>query len=126
MVLVLELPFPPSVNRIWRSVLVRGRCMTLLSRAGREYRKRVAEAVTVAHAGVLLTTRLSVTIEVYPPNKRRLDCHNRTKALLDALEHAGVYEDDSQVKELHVYERALCRPEGKVIVTISELAEKGD
>ena len=39
----LVLPEPPSANRYWRTVLVRGRATTLLSKEARAYRRAVAE-----------------------------------------------------------------------------------
>lgn len=60
--LVLELPFPPSVNHYWRHVILGRRARTLI---------------------------------------RRRDLDNfGGKALLDALTHAGVWLDDSQVRSL--------------------------
>ncbi len=36
-------------------------------------------------------------IEIHPPDDRRRDCDNVQKAVIDALQHAGVFWDDSQV-----------------------------
>ena len=47
--------------------------------------------------------RLSVEIWLHAPNKRKVDIDNRVKPILDALQRAGVYDDDEQVDELHVY-----------------------
>ncbi len=46
-----------------------------------------------------LTTRatLAVRIEIHPPEERRRDCDNAQKAILDALQHAGAFWDDSQI-----------------------------
>ena len=41
--------------------------------------------------------KLAVRIEISPPDDRRRDCDNVQKAVLDALQHAGVFWDDSQV-----------------------------
>jgi Holliday junction resolvase RusA-like endonuclease len=40
--------------------------------------------------------------------------------LLDALEHAGVYENDSQLDELHIIRQEL-RPSGACKVVITQL-----
>jgi crossover junction endodeoxyribonuclease RusA len=37
-----------------------------------------------------------------PPDARRRDIDNYNKALFDALTHAGIWEDDSQVKRMLV------------------------
>ena len=47
------------------------------------------------------------------------DLDNYNKALFDALTHAGVWEDDSQVKRMLV-EWGPVVPEGKVEITISK------
>lgn len=112
----LELPWPPSVNHYWRHV---GR-KVLISSKGRAYRQSVISLVAYENIEPI-TGRLAVTIMAYPPDKRRRDLDNLPKALLDALEHAGVYEDDGQIDRLtigrgHVYKG------GKVCVLITEQA----
>lgn len=52
------------------------------------------------------------------PNRIR-DLDNYNKALFDALTHAGVWEDDSQVKRMLV-EWGPVIPGGKVEITISK------
>jgi crossover junction endodeoxyribonuclease RusA len=43
-----------------------------------------------------------VEILLFPPDARRRDIDNYNKALFDALTHAGIWEDDSQVKRMLV------------------------
>lgn len=119
--LILNLPFPPSVNHYWRRVGSK----TLISRDGRAYRKDVV-ASTVEQLGLAKEThvspeaRLRVLITAYPPDRRRRDLDNLCKSLLDALAHAKVYGDDSQIDEL-VVRRQVPVPPGRVVVQVEEL-----
>lgn len=108
----LELPFPPSVNHLWRRVGHR----TLLSRGGRAFRRAVL--ATLAARGVRpIAGRLAVTIDVHPPDRRRRDLDNALKALLDALQHGGAYHDDAQIDDLRI-RRGACVPGGRVCVRL--------
>lgn len=90
-------PYPPSVNTYWRH----SRGVTHISLEGRAYRHAVVSSPALR--GVRFgSARLSVTLAVSPPDRRRRDLDNLPKGLLDALMHAGVYEDDSQIDELIV------------------------
>src|SRR5262245_55530807 len=110
--LELTLPFPPSVNHYWRRVGFR----TLISREGRIYRDRVCRQL--ARDGVRpLDGPLAVHIEMYPPDRRRRDCDNVFKALLDALAHGGAYHDDSQIEWLSI-ERCHPVDQGKTCIWI--------
>lgn len=109
----LKLPYPPSVNHYYRHVGHR----TLISRKGREYRQAVAEAVMLQRGSKRLAGPIAVDITVWPPDKRRRDLDNLCKGLLDSLQHAGVYLDDSQIERLTI-ERMLVATGGSVIVTI--------
>ena len=115
----LELPLPPSVNRLWRRVGAR----TLLSREGRSYRSRI-HRLLAARGVQPLAGRLAVAIEVHPPDRRRRDLDNLQKALLDSMQHGGVYFDDSQIDELCI-RRCEQIPGGlvQVCVTLLEAPE---
>ena len=99
-----DLPWPPSANRYWRRVGTR----TLISREGREYRKRVV-ALLASHTAEPLSGRVAVTVTAYPPDRRRRDLDNMLKALLDALAYGGVYDDDGQIDDLRVIRGAMVK-----------------
>lgn len=94
-----SLPWPPSTNRIWRSVTIAGRARVLLAADGRDYRSRVARIIGPR---VALSGKVAVEIRAYPPDNRRRDLDNTLKASLDALTHAGVWRDDSQIADLRI------------------------
>lgn len=95
----LILPFPPSVNSYWRQF--QGR--TLISKKGREYRLAVAEQVLIQKGAKHYSGKVKLTIEAWRPDDRRRDLDNLLKAPLDALTHAGVYDDDHLIVDLRIY-----------------------
>lgn len=121
---VLTLPFPPSINTYWRHIAkgkLAGR--VLLSEKGREYRTEATGAM-LSQLGRMpkLAGRLAVTLAVNPPDRRRRDLDNMPKALLDALTHAQVILDDSQIDDLHIV-RGAPTPGGCVVVSIRVIAD---
>ena len=99
-IFILALPWPPSVNHEW--TMARGR--TILAQAGRQYRARVnAFVMGQRHEGQLplepLDFPLAVRLDLWPPDRRRRDADNYAKAAFDALTHAGVWLDDSLVRD---------------------------
>ena len=93
--IILELPFPPSLNTYWR----RARGRVYINAKGMEYRRHVAAYVKrykLKASEGLLTYR----VQLYPPDKRRRDGDNFAfKAIWDSLAHAQCIEDDSLFKE---------------------------
>ena len=124
MTLILELPFPPSVNHYYRHVVIHGSARTLISAEGRHYREAVALNVATMNGRDPLQGHLEMNIEFYPPDLRRRDLDNLLKALWDAMQKAAVYKDDRQIKKCCFEEISVCRPDGKVVVTITELQTK--
>lgn len=111
------LPWPPSVNRYWRTV--RGRM--LISREGRAYRLAVVDRI-IRHRSLRIPCagRLAVSIVASPPDRRRRDLDNLLKAPLDALAHADVYQDDEQIDSLTI-ERGPLVPDGELRVCVQEV-----
>lgn len=95
--IALTLPWPPSVNVYYRNF--RGRMV--LSAAGRQYREQVANIV--ATNGQKQHGRLALFATLYPPTRRTYDADNRIKALQDALQFAGVFDDDEQIDALAIF-----------------------
>ncbi|WP_313129497.1 RusA family crossover junction endodeoxyribonuclease [Pseudescherichia vulneris] len=118
----LVLPFPPSVNTYWRAPNkgpLKGR--HLISAAGRKYQSAACVAIVEQLRRLPKPSRelAAVKIILFPPDARRRDIDNYNKALFDALTHAGVWEDDSQVKRMLV-EWGPVTKKGRVEITISK------
>jgi crossover junction endodeoxyribonuclease RusA len=95
----LTLPWPPSVNRYWRTF--QGRM--IISAEGRAYREAVADHVLKQRGAKNLAGKLVVEIEAWRPDNRRRDLDNLLKAALDGCTNAGVWEDDSNIVDLRIY-----------------------
>lgn len=99
--------------------MIEGAPRVLLSAEGRKYREDVQ---AIARGQQPMHGRLRVTIDAFPPDRRRRDVDNLAKAALDALTHAGVWGDDSQVDELLV-RRADLLVGGSLVVTVEQIEQ---
>ena len=114
--IVLELPFPPSVNTYYR----RGAHSTYMSKAGREYKQAVANYISSGDFPNMGNKRLSVSMIVWPRDRRVFDLDNRLKSVLDSLQML-IYDDDSQIDELCIYRGSHIVPGGSIKVMIEEI-----
>lgn len=114
----LELPYPPSVNHYWRYTS-RG---LFVGKRGKRYRVDVRAAI-LQQCGLVkpLEGSLSVSVDLYPPDRRKRDLDNPMKALLDSLAHAGIYGDDCQVDVLCIRRQFVTK--GGLAVVIVETLE---
>ncbi|MED8444785.1 phage portal protein [Escherichia coli] len=101
----LILPFPPSVNTYWRHPnkgAFAGK--SLISAAGRKFQSAACAAIVEQLRRLPKPTSAPASVEIvlFPPDNRIRDLDNYNKALFDALTHAGVWEDDRQVKRMLV------------------------
>ncbi|WP_413616430.1 RusA family crossover junction endodeoxyribonuclease [Halomonas cupida] len=116
--ITLSLPFPPAVNNI--TAVVRGRKIT--SKRGRQYRADAVARIKEQYRGPALAGRLAVKLVIIPPCRRKRDIDNYSKACLDAITAAGVWEDDSQVDQLTII-RGDRAQGGGCLVEITEIEE---
>lgn len=110
----VDLPWPPSVNRYWRSV--NGR--VLIAAAGRRYRADVELVMRLAGRIGIGDSPVIVSIQAFYPDARRRDIDNILKAPLDALTHAGMWDDDSQVEELSIRKAGMDRRNPRLEITL--------
>lgn len=115
--MILELPYPPSVNHYYCRRATGG---VFIGAHGRDYRDAVIW-IAKSLGAKPVHGRLRVRIEAFPPDNRRRDIDNIFKCLLDSLQHAGLYKDDSQIKELHCKMFDKSAPDGCVIVEVEQI-----
>ena len=118
---VLELPYPLSINRYWRTNHVKK--MTYVTEQGAKFKKSV-----MANYGYLckpVVGNVALEIVIKPkltkkglPSKELIDLDNGCKCILDSL--IGIaYVDDKQVKEITLrYGEPMA--DGGTIVTVRE------
>ena len=96
----LILPFPPTVNTYWRFT----KTGVLISASGRLYRANTIASVfeQLKRIPKPMTEPVEITLKLSPPDKRRRDLDNYLKAIFDSLTHAGIWEDDSQIKHMDI------------------------
>jgi crossover junction endodeoxyribonuclease RusA len=113
--IVLNLPYPPSINSYWRANGHR----RFISKEGVAFKSAVVDYVIENKVPKYGDKRLSVFISLFPRDKRRTDIDNRIKSVLDSLQDAGVYNDDTQVEILIVMRMEAVKG-GKCVVVIQE------
>lgn len=126
----IELPYPPCLNHY----KMPGRLVK--TRTGKVYQSRINTPETTRYyfavSSIIFRMRRSeglkcfgdatigMEVYAYPPDKRKRDLDGILKVLLDAMQKAGLYNDDYNIARLYV-ERKDIIPSGKVIVRIREL-----
>lgn len=144
-VVEVELPWPPSANHytrqsvllpsgqemeraftgdwreFWKFVRSKSRVMVAPTDDAKEYDMKVQSVVIRANARKNFDAKLRLTIQCFPPDRRRRDQSNVFKCVEDALAKAKVYVDDSQIKEHHAFWSDDPVQFGKIVVKIEEL-----
>lgn len=91
-------PYPPSINTYWGFHGHR----RFLTKKALIFKDLVANEV---HSQPVRfgDEYLTITINFYPPDRRVRDIDNPVKPLLDSLVQSGLFNDDSQIKVMHIY-----------------------
>lgn len=122
---IITLPWPPSINGYWRSIVKKGKPCQIISEKGRSFRSEgITAIIDQGFYGKGLSQRLAVKITLFPPDKRKRDVDNFNKATFDALTHAKFWKDDEQVDKLVIVRGDVVRG-GKVVVCVWKI-NKGD
>jgi Holliday junction resolvase RusA-like endonuclease len=119
--LTIELPFPVTANAYW---MIAGRRLIKTKRA----RAYIAEVVLYWLNAKLLGARsfgedetLAMSVAIHYPVRKGPDCDvdNLLKVLVDAMETAGIYQNDRQIRFIQISrEKAKDKTIGSVRVNI--------
>jgi len=115
----IDLPWPPSVNKIW-SVSSTGQWYS--TPQAKEFKQ---VAIYYARSkGFKFAFPKDVHLDfhmlAYPPDNRKRDLDNLAKVVCDALQDARVYVNDSQIKRIHM-EMLEVRKGGMITVTVKRI-----
>ena len=133
----LVLPYPPSANRYWRHVMMRGRPVTLVSREAKGYREEVVHRAMLAgckpiDGRVLLHIQLiparpkdwakrsQVRPDDWDDTVQCMDLGNCEKVLSDAL-NGIAWHDDKQIFRMVKERMAPDEFGARVVVTFAPL-----
>lgn len=115
MTILIDLPYPPTLNSMYRNVVIGGFARTLLSKAARAYKQSVADVCTAERIKPLAGP-VELRLVAYRPSKRG-DLDGVLKALCDALQ-GYCYENDNQIVCIMAWRRDdKDRPRVEVAVT---------
>ena len=118
--ITLILPWPPSVNHLWKRGKNGG---MFLARNGREYRKEVWLIWRAAGGEKFGKLPVAIELDAWPPDERRRDLDNLAKAILDALVSCGCLTDDWQVERLVISRRKDAKKKGIIKARIWALSD---
>ena len=113
----LDLPIPPSTNRLWRH----GQGRTFLSQ---EYTSWIKSAgwELAAQKPTPIPSPVAVTLKAGIPGGRRRDLDNIAKAALDLLERHGVVTNDATIVDLRLtWDKVV--PAGRMRVSLWRTTE---
>lgn len=116
-VFLLELPLPPTINSYYQYKGFR----RFVGPEGKKFKADVAQILGKVPIK-FGNSRIALTIHLHFRDKRRADISNRIKALEDALVQAGLFDDDSQIDEEHIYRSSIIK-EGKTRLKIKVLPD---
>lgn len=118
-VIRIALPFPPSVNRLWKTKKTGG---MYRSPEYTSWRTHALWSIKAQVQGQKIKGQYTLLIEAVRPDKRRRDIGNLEKAISDILQAAELIEDDCLCEDLHL-RWVLDGPECLVIIDTYKIVE---
>lgn len=113
----ISIPYPPSVNHYTQRR--RGGGVMLTDKA-KQYKADVYTLVATKALQRESSARLAGEFVIHAPTRRKYDLDNRMKMILDALENAGLFENDEQFDEITIKRGGIVKG-GRVDCVICEI-----
>jgi len=114
--ILMNLPYPPSINNYW----IASGNRRFVSKRGRDFKEAVAEYCAEWRVPKFGDKPMWVDIILRPATKRLMDVDNCIKPILDALQDAGVFDNDVQVQWVRI-ERGLPMKGGGCVVMLDAI-----
>jgi len=111
---ILHLPYPPSINNYW---IARGNTR-FVSKRGRDFKLSVQEYVALHQIESFGGGAVCVDIVLRPRDARLMDIDNCIKPILDALQDAGMFDNDRQVHQVSITRGLVKKGGGGCIVVV--------
>ena len=115
----LTLPYPPSVNAMYRAY--RGRVVTSDKYKAwkQETHYKCAFGLRLSEARGYGDSDIEIEAKVFLPDNRKRDIDNILKPTLDMLESVGYIKDDSQVRKITIERCAVDRENPRIELTLN-------
>lgn len=120
----LELPWPPSANHYTgyrvAGPFIKGKqfVQAYPTKAAKDFHENVQRVINRDKAAKKWAGPIMMSAWTYPPDRRKRDTSNLLKMLEDALQRSGVFLDDYQIVEHHLYRTTHVVTDGMVVVEL--------
>ncbi len=111
--------YPPSINNYY----VKTQRGVFISQKGKKFRDQLIQDAHEQLGGMIpIPDRIRLEIVMFVPDNRKRDQDNILKPIQDAMIHAQLLVDDSQIDQTFVYRGAKLPPNGLLYIRVSEAA----
>ena len=128
--LTLTVPFPPSVNAAYKTLVVPKKkynpgtgkfsvyyhTFRAKSKVAKEYHKSVGSAIKCKQLQTFGDLRLKVVVVLHEADNRKRDLANFDKILLDTIVESGLISDDSNIDDYRFIRGKKMKPPRAVVV----------
>lgn len=119
MIFELYTSYPPSVNNYY----VKTQRGIFISQKGKKFRDTLMQDAHEQLGGMIpLPEKVRLEVVAWVPDLRKRDLDNLLKPIQDAMIHANLLVDDSQIDQTFIYRGVKIAPSGSLYIRVSEAA----